>query len=53
MVLSTQSSTAVEAVAEAKGAPIWHQLYPTDRWEYTVAMLQRAEAAGARRCADH
>ena len=46
MVLSTQSSTAVEAVAEARGAPIWHQLYPTDRWEYTVAMLQRAEAAG-------
>ncbi|MCY4265655.1 MAG: alpha-hydroxy acid oxidase [Gammaproteobacteria bacterium] len=46
MVLSTQSSTAVEAVAEAKGAPIWHQLYPTTRWEYTVAILQRAEAAG-------
>ena len=46
MVLSTQSSTAVEAVAEAKGSPIWHQLYPTTRWEYTVAMLQRAEAAG-------
>lgn len=46
MVLSTQSSTAVEAVAEARGAPIWHQLYPTTRWEYTVAMLQRAEAAG-------
>jgi len=46
MVLSTQSSTAIERVAEARGAPIWYQLYPTDRWEYTVAMLQRAEAAG-------
>ncbi len=46
MVLSTQSSTSVEAVAEARGAPIWHQLYPTNRWEYTVAMLARAEAAG-------
>lgn len=46
MVLSTQSSTSVEAVSEARGAPIWHQLYPTTRWEYTVAMLQRAEAAG-------
>ena len=46
MVLSTQSSTAIEQVAEAKGSPIWHQLYPTDRWEYTVAILQRAEAAG-------
>ncbi|MCB1669983.1 MAG: alpha-hydroxy acid oxidase [Gammaproteobacteria bacterium] len=46
MILSTQSSTAIERVAEAKGEPIWFQLYPTDRWEYTVAMLQRAEAAG-------
>jgi 4-hydroxymandelate oxidase len=46
MVLSTQSSTSVEAVSEARGAPIWHQLYPTTRWEYTVMMLQRAEAAG-------
>lgn len=46
MVLSTQSSTSVEAVSEARGAPIWHQLYPTTRWEYTVIMLQRAEAAG-------
>jgi isopentenyl diphosphate isomerase/L-lactate dehydrogenase-like FMN-dependent dehydrogenase len=46
LVLSTQSSTPVEQVAEARGAPIWHQLYPTDRWDYTVAILQRAEAAG-------
>lgn len=46
MILSTQASTAIEAVAEARDAPIWHQLYPTDRWDYTVAMLQRAEAAG-------
>lgn len=46
MVLSTQSSTPIERVAEAKDAPIWFQLYPTTRWEYTVAMLQRAEAAG-------
>ncbi len=46
MILSTQSSTPIERVAEARGAPIWFQLYPTDRWEYTVAMLQRAEAAG-------
>ncbi len=46
MILSTQSSTPIEAVAEARGAPIWHQLYATNRWENTVAMLQRAEAAG-------
>lgn len=46
MVLSTTSSTAVEQVVEARGGPIWHQLYPTDRWEYTAALLRRAEAAG-------
>ena len=46
MVLSTQASTPIEEVTEARGAPLWFQLYPTDRWEYTVAMLQRAEAAG-------
>ena len=46
MILSTQASTPIEEVTEARGAPLWFQLYPTDRWEYTVAMLQRAEAAG-------
>ncbi len=47
MVLSTQSSTAIEDVVQARGGPIWHQLYPTTRWEYTEAILRRAEAAGA------
>lgn len=46
MILSTQASTPIEAVIEARDAPIWHQLYSTNRWEYTVRMLQRAEAAG-------
>ena len=46
MILSTKASTPIEEVTEARGAPLWFQLYPTDRWEYTVAMLQRAEAAG-------
>ena len=47
MALSTQSSTPIEAVIEQRGGPIWFQLYPTTRWEYTVAMVQRAERAGA------
>jgi isopentenyl diphosphate isomerase/L-lactate dehydrogenase-like FMN-dependent dehydrogenase len=47
MILSTQSSTPIEAVIEARDAPIWFQLYPTNRWEYTVSMIRRAEAAGA------
>ncbi len=46
MILSTQASTPIEAVIEARGAAIWHQLYSTNRWENTVQMLQRAEAAG-------
>lgn len=46
MFLSTQSSTPIEQVVEARDAPIWFQLYSTNRWEYTVAMLKRAEAAG-------
>ena len=47
MTLSTQASTPIEDVIEARDGPIWFQLYPTNRWEYTVAMLQRAEQAGA------
>lgn len=46
MILSTQASDPIEQVAEARGAPIWHQLYSTNRWEHTVALLKRAEAAG-------
>jgi isopentenyl diphosphate isomerase/L-lactate dehydrogenase-like FMN-dependent dehydrogenase len=46
MILSTVSSTAIEAVAEARDAPIWFQLYATPGWEMTVAMVKRAEAAG-------
>ncbi|MEE3299837.1 MAG: alpha-hydroxy acid oxidase [Pseudomonadota bacterium] len=46
MILSTMSSTPIEAVAEARGNPLWFQLYSTNRWENTAAMLSRAEAAG-------
>ena len=46
VILSTQSSVAIEAVAEARDNPLWFQLYSTNRWENTEAMLRRAEAAG-------
>ena len=46
MILSTQASSPIEEVAEARGGPFWFQLYSTDRWEYTEAVLKRAEAAG-------
>jgi 4-hydroxymandelate oxidase len=47
MMLSTGSSTAPEAVGEARGAPLWQQLYPTDDWAVTTAVVRRAEKAGS------
>jgi hypothetical protein len=45
-MLSTVASTSVEDVTAARGAPIWYQLYPTDQWTVTQALVKRAEAAG-------
>ncbi len=47
MMLSTGSSTAPESVGEARGAPLWQQLYPTDDWAVTTAVVRRAEKAGS------
>jgi isopentenyl diphosphate isomerase/L-lactate dehydrogenase-like FMN-dependent dehydrogenase len=46
LMLSTASSIAVEPVAAAVGAPYWQQLYPTDDWAVTTAIVRRAQAAG-------
>lgn len=45
-ILSTVSSTGVEDVTAARGAPVWYQLYPTDQWPVTQALVRRAQAAG-------
>ncbi len=45
-VLSTSSNDSVEAVAKARGAPIWFQLYASPQWEAAQALIKRAEAAG-------
>ncbi len=45
-ILSTVATSSVEEVAEARGGPIWYQLYATGRWEIAKSMLRRAEAAG-------
>ncbi|HUN26508.1 MAG TPA: alpha-hydroxy acid oxidase [Steroidobacteraceae bacterium] len=45
-ILSTQTSLPLEAVAAARGAPIWYQLYTTNRFEVTRRLLRRAESAG-------
>src|SRR5262245_61774959 len=45
-ILSTATSTGVEDVTAARGAPIWYQLYATNKWELAEAMVKRAEKAG-------
>jgi 4-hydroxymandelate oxidase len=45
-ILSTVSSTGVEDVNAARGEPVWYQLYPTDHWPVTQALVRRVEAAG-------
>ncbi len=45
-ILSTVSSTPIEQVVEARGAPIWWQLYTLGGWPGVRKMLRRAEAAG-------
>lgn len=46
MMLSTVSTTSVEDVVAAHGAPVWYQLYPTSQWRITEGLLRRAEGAG-------
>jgi isopentenyl diphosphate isomerase/L-lactate dehydrogenase-like FMN-dependent dehydrogenase len=47
MIISTQASHPIEQVFAARdGHGLWFQLYSTNVWENTVAMLQRAERAG-------
>jgi len=45
-ILSTVTSSPVEAVAQALGAPPWYQLYMPTRWEATEKLVRRVEAAG-------
>ena len=45
-VLSTVTSTAVEEVNEARGEPVWYQLYATSNWSVTEAVVERVRAAG-------
>ncbi len=45
-VLSTVASCSIEEVTEARGAPVWFQLYPTNDWDVARAIVQRAERAG-------
>jgi 4-hydroxymandelate oxidase len=45
-ILSTVATTSIEDAVAARGAPIWFQLYPTERWEIGDVLAKRAERAG-------
>jgi len=40
MVLSTSGGSSAADVTKAHGGPIWFQLYPTDDWEVTRALIR-------------
>jgi 4-hydroxymandelate oxidase len=46
-ILSTVATTSIEDATVARGAPVWFQLYTTQRPEIGDALIKRAEAAGA------
>jgi 4-hydroxymandelate oxidase len=46
-ILSAVATTSIEDAIAARGAPVWFQLYTTQRWEVAEGLVKRAEAAGA------
>src|SRR5258706_12119745 len=47
MILSTVDNASIADVNKAHGSPAWFMLYPTDDWNVTQALVQRAESAGS------
>lgn len=47
-ILSNVATHSIEDVIEARGQPVWFQLYPTSNWNVASKMIRRAEKAGAR-----
>ena len=45
-MLSTVASTGVEDVNEARGEPVWYQLYLAYDWAQTKKLVERVERAG-------
>ncbi|MEP7363721.1 MAG: alpha-hydroxy acid oxidase [Acidobacteriota bacterium] len=46
ILLSTNTSTAIEEVARERGKPVMYQLYTAPRWEITEKLVKRAEDSG-------
>jgi (S)-2-hydroxy-acid oxidase len=47
MMMSTAASTGIEDIVGARRGPVWMQLYPTDDWTVTRAIVARARRAGS------
>lgn len=45
-IYSSVASVSIEQVNEARGEPVWYQLYPTNDWDVGKALVSRAERAG-------
>jgi 4-hydroxymandelate oxidase len=46
MIYSSVASAPLEEVNEARGEPVWYQLYPTNDWAVGRAVATRARQAG-------
>jgi (S)-2-hydroxy-acid oxidase len=46
-MLSTLATRSIEDVIEARGGPVWFQVYPTDDLAVTKQLVRRADSAGA------
>ena len=46
-ILSTVATATIEQAIEARGRPVWFQLYPTNKWAVAEALVRRSEKAGA------
>src|SRR6185436_1799930 len=47
LMLSTGADATVEDAHDARGAPLWQQLYATDDWNVTEAIVRRTQKAGS------
>jgi isopentenyl diphosphate isomerase/L-lactate dehydrogenase-like FMN-dependent dehydrogenase len=46
-ILSNATCTSIEDVIDARGRPVWFQLFPNSNWSVLEKMVKRAEKAGA------
>jgi len=47
-ILSTASTFPIEAVNEARGEPVWFQLYASKSWLFNEVLLKRVEDSGCK-----